>query len=181
MSAESNTKKIRLILSDVDGVLTDGRVVLDNQGIESKQFNIRDGLGIRLWQRAGHQFAIVTGRSSHVVQIRSGELGIEIVRQGVADKVPVVRDILEQLELEPNEACYIGDDLPDVPAMNHVALAVAPADACAEAREAAQLVTKAAGGKGAVREAIEYLLRGQKRWDELIKKYVTVQDRSETE
>lgn len=172
MSADSDLSKIRLILSDVDGVLTDGRVVLDNQGIETKQFHIRDGMGIRLWQRAGYQFAIVTGRSSHVVQVRAGELGIEIVRQGVGDKLPVVREILEQLSVAPDETCYIGDDLPDVPPMNHVALAVAPADACIEAREAAQLVTQTAGGQGAVREAIEHVLRGQSRWDELIKKYV---------
>jgi 3-deoxy-D-manno-octulosonate 8-phosphate phosphatase (KDO 8-P phosphatase) len=172
MSPEHNLTKIRVILSDVDGVLTDGRVVLDNQGIESKQFHIRDGLGIRLWQKAGYHFAIVTGRSSHVVQMRATELGIETVRQGVSDKVPVVREILSELGVPPEEACYIGDDLPDVPAMNHVAFAVAPADACAEAREAAQLVTQTTGGNGAVREAIEHLLRGQSRWDELIKKYV---------
>ena len=153
-------------------MLTDGCVAIDNEGIETKQFHIRDGMGIRLWQRAGHHFAIVTGRSSHVVQLRASELGIEIVRQGVGEKVPVVRDILSKLGLEPHEACYIGDDLPDIPAMNHVQWAVAPADACQEAQEAAQLVTAAAGGKGAVRETIEHLLRAQSRWDELIKKYV---------
>jgi YrbI family 3-deoxy-D-manno-octulosonate 8-phosphate phosphatase len=172
MTSESDLKKIRVILSDVDGVLTDGRVVLDNQGIESKQFHIRDGLGIRLWQRAGNRFAIVTGRSSHVVQIRATELGIETVRQGVTDKLHVVREVLAALSVRPEEACFIGDDLPDVPAMNHVALAIAPADACEETRGAAHFVTKAAGGQGAVREAIEYVLRAQSRWDELIKKYV---------
>lgn len=172
MEQENNLKPIRLILSDVDGVLTDGRVVLDNQGIESKQFHIRDGMGIRLWQKAGNPFAIVTGRSSHVVQIRATELGIETVRQGVADKLPVVQEILSNLNLQPTDACYIGDDLPDIPAMNFVEFAVAPADACPEARQAAQLVTQTAGGKGAVREAIEHVLRGQSRWDELIKKYV---------
>ncbi|MCG8584599.1 MAG: HAD hydrolase family protein [Pirellulales bacterium] len=172
MTQDDRLKKIRAILSDVDGVLTDGRVVIDNQGIESKQFHIRDGMGIRLWQKAGNHFAIVTGRSSHVVQIRATELGIETVRQGVGTKLPVVHEILENLGLEPAEACYIGDDLPDIPAMNLVGLAVAPADACVEAREAAQLVTQTTGGRGAVREAIEQILRAQKRWDELIKKYV---------
>ena len=176
MSSETVIKDIRLILSDVDGVLTDGRVVIDNEGIETKQFHIRDGMGIRLWQRAGPDFAIVTGRRSHVVQLRANELGIEVVRQGVGDKVPVVRDILQKLGVEPHEACYIGDDLPDIPAMNHVGWAVAPADACFEAREAAELVTDAAGGKGAVREAIEHLLRAQSRWDELIKRYVVRSD-----
>ena len=176
MTTDTDIKNIRLILSDVDGVLTDGRVVIDNEGIETKQFYIRDGMGIRLWQRAGHHFAIVTGRSSHVVQLRANELGIEIVRQGVGDKVPVVREILSQLNVEPQEACYIGDDLPDIPAMNHVEWSVAPVDACQEARAAANLVTSAAGGKGAVREAIEYLLRAQSRWDELIKKYVVRSD-----
>ena len=102
MEQENNLKPIRLILSDVDGVLTDGRVVLDNQGIESKQFHIRDGMGIRLWQKAGNAFAIVTGRSSHVVQIRATELGIETVRQGVADKLPVVQEILSNLNLQPD-------------------------------------------------------------------------------
>jgi YrbI family 3-deoxy-D-manno-octulosonate 8-phosphate phosphatase len=163
--------KIELILSDVDGVLTDGGIVFDNQGIETKRFHIRDGLGIRLWQRAGRRFGLLTSRTSHVVQVRAAELGIDIVRQGFEDKLPAVTAILREMRLVPQQVCYIGDDLPDLPVVRHVGLGVAVADAVAELRAAAHHTTTARGGEGAVRELIETILKAQRRWDELIAKY----------
>ena len=173
MKLEARCQPIELILSDVDGVLTTGRIIFDNQGIETKQFHIRDGVGIRLWQRAGYRFGVITGRSSHVVKIRAAELGVEIVRQTAEDKLPVAQEILAQLELKPEQVCYIGDDLPDVPLLRFVGLAVAVADACPETRAAAHHVTQLAGGLGAVRETIETILKAHRRWDDLIQKYTS--------
>lgn len=164
-------RPIELILSDVDGVFTDGGVIFDNQGIESKRFHIRDGLGVKLWRRAGGKFGIVTGRTSHVVSVRAAELGIDIVRQGTDQKLAVVREIMGQLQLTPAQICYIGDDLPDLPAIRYVGLGVTVADAPDELRAAASYTTQARGGDGAVRETIEVVLKAQRRWEELVRKY----------
>src|SRR6187455_2801169 len=99
-------RRVELILSDVDGVMTDGGVWYDNQGIELKQFHIRDGLGIKLWQRAGFKFGVLTARTSHIVKLRAAELGIEIVRQGFETKLPVAQELLRELRLAPEQACY---------------------------------------------------------------------------
>jgi 3-deoxy-D-manno-octulosonate 8-phosphate phosphatase (KDO 8-P phosphatase) len=173
MKLDQRCQPIELILADVDGVLTGGQIVFDNEGIETKQFHIRDGLGIRLWQRAGYRFGLITGRSSHIVKIRAAELGVELVRQTAEDKLPVAQQILAHLKLEPHQVCYIGDDLPDLPVVRHVGLGVAVADACGELREAAHYVTQLPGGTGAVREIIEMILKAQRRWDDLIQKYTT--------
>jgi 3-deoxy-D-manno-octulosonate 8-phosphate phosphatase (KDO 8-P phosphatase) len=173
MKLEQRCQEIELVLADVDGVLTGGQIVFNNQGIEAKQFHIRDGLGIKLWQRAGYRFGLVTGRSSHIVKIRAAELGVEIVRQTAEDKLPVAQEIIQQLGLQPNQVCFIGDDLPDIPVMRAVGLGVAVADACAEVRQAAHYVTQLGGGDGAVRETIEVILKAQRRWNDLIQKYTT--------
>ena len=166
-------RAIELILSDVDGVLTDGRLVYDNRGIETKQFHVRDGMGIKLWQKAGHRFGIITLRSSQIVRSRAAEMNVEIVRQGAGNKLATLQSILDELGMEAEQACYIGDDLPDLPAMGSVGLGVAVADACEEARLAAHFVTKTPGGHGAVRETVEMILRAQLRWDDLIQPYVS--------
>ncbi len=171
MKIEPLAERIELILSDVDGVMTDGSVVFDNQGIETKLFHIRDGLGIKLWRRVGYRFGMVTGRSSHIVRMRAAELGVDIVRQGVEDKLTVTQQIIAELGLEPSQVCYVGDDLPDLPAMRHVGLAVAVADASDDVRRAAHYVTATPGGRGALRETIELILKAQGRWDDLIQKY----------
>jgi len=171
MKVEARAERIELILSDIDGVLTDGSVVFDNQGIETKNFHIRDGLGIKLWNRAGYRFGMITGRSSHIVRIRAAELGVEMVRQGVDDKLTVTEQIIAELGLQPQQACYIGDDLPDVPPMRLVGLAVAVADGSDDVRRAAHHVTAVPGGRGAVRETIELILKAQGRWDDLIQKF----------
>lgn len=171
MIPDKQLQPIQLILSDVDGVLTSGGIRYDNQGIEAKRFHIRDGLGIRLWQKAGHQFGIVTGRSSHIVQIRASELGVDIIRQGFEKKLPAVKEIIEQLELKPEQVCYIGDDLIDLAPIEYVGLGVAVADAVSEVRQAADLTTQANGGTGAVREVIERILKAQHRWEELVETF----------
>jgi 3-deoxy-D-manno-octulosonate 8-phosphate phosphatase (KDO 8-P phosphatase) len=171
MKFEERARRVELILSDVDGVLTDGGIIYDNQGIEAKKFHVRDGLGIRLWKRAGFRFGILTARTSHIVKLRSSELDMDVVRQGFEDKLPVAREVMAQFELEPEQVCYIGDDLADLPVMRNVGMAVAVADAVDEVRAAAQFVTNRPGGQGAVREAIEKLLKAKNRWDDLVRKY----------
>jgi 3-deoxy-D-manno-octulosonate 8-phosphate phosphatase (KDO 8-P phosphatase) len=173
MKLAERCAEIRLLLTDVDGVLTDGGVVLDNQGVETKCFNIRDGLAIRLWQHAGGQSGIVTGRSSQVVKLRSTELEMDVVRQGVKDKLPEVQAIAIALKLRPDQIAYIGDDLPDIPTIRYAGLGIAVADAPEEVREAADYVTSVPGGRGAVREVVELLLKNTGRWDSVIRRYVS--------
>ncbi len=172
MNISQLAQPIELILSDVDGVLTDGGIIFDNQGIETKKFHIRDGLGIKLWQRAGYRFGILTARTSHIVKMRAAELDVDIVRQGFEDKLPAAQEVCRQLQLEPRQVCYIGDDLTDIPVMRHVGLGVAVADAAEETRGAADYITQRPGGAGAVRELIETLLKARHRWDDLIRKYL---------
>lgn len=169
MLATSNdaeiAKPIRLILSDVDGVLTDGSIVIDNAGIESRTFNVRDGLGIKLWQRQQFQFGLLSARNSQAVKLRAAELGIDLVRQGFRDKLPIARELFQTLGIGPEAVCYIGDDLPDLPLMAEVGLPVAVADAVPEVHKMARWVTEYPGGKGAVREVIERLLKGKGLWE----------------
>jgi YrbI family 3-deoxy-D-manno-octulosonate 8-phosphate phosphatase len=171
MKLAERCQAIELLLADVDGVLTDGTIILDNQGIETKQFNIRDGLGIKLWQQAGGSFGLVTGRSSHIVNVRAAELGIQIVRQGADQKLAVAQNIMAELNVQANQVCYIGDDLPDLPLVRYAGLGVAVADACAEIRQAADFVTTAPGGRGAVRETVELILKAQRRWEDVIHRF----------
>ncbi len=171
MTLADKCAPIRLILTDVDGVLTDGRVIIDNQGVESKQFHIRDGQGIRLWQQSGGQWGIVTGRSSQIVKLRAAELDIELIRQGVGDKLSVVRAICKELNLELQEVCFVGDDLPDWAPIQHVGLGVAVADAAEQLRQEADYVTSLQGGEGAIRELVEVLLKNTNRWDSTLRKY----------
>lgn len=171
MKLEQRMQGIRMILSDVDGVLTDGGIIYDNQGVESKRFHVRDGFGIKLWMQAGHSFGILTARSSHIVRVRAAELQIPIVRQGFEDKLPVAQQVIAEAGLQPAEVCYIGDDLPDIPVMRMVGLAAAVADAAPEVRQAAHITIDRPGGGGAVRMLIETILEAQKRWGELRARY----------
>lgn len=155
---------IELLILDVDGVLTDGGIVYGDNGLELKRFHVRDGSGLKIWHACGKRTAIITGRTSHVVERRAAELKIETVIQSAADKLPAYAEVLRQLQLQPEQVCSMGDDLPDLPLLRHSGLAVAVADACAEAKADAQYVTRAAGGHGAVREAIELILGCQGLW-----------------
>ena len=173
MDLDERCEPIELVLADVDGVLTDGQVIYNNQGIETKQFHIRDGLGIKLWHKAGYKFGLVTQRSSQIVKLRAAELNVTIVRQGTQDKLTTLKEVLAELGLSAAQACYIGDDLPDLPVIRAVGLGVAVADACEEVRRAAHFVTSLRGGQGAVRETLERILKAQRRWDDVIHPYLT--------
>jgi 3-deoxy-D-manno-octulosonate 8-phosphate phosphatase (KDO 8-P phosphatase) len=171
MKLETRLQKIELILSDVDGVLTDGSLVYGHEGGESKRFHVRDGLGIKIWRSAGFRFGMVTARSSHLVKVRAAELGIDLVRQGHEEKLPVVEQILQDLSLDREQLCYIGDDFPDLACVEFAGVGATVSDGAAEVRAAADLTTKAPGGAGAVRELIETILKAQQRWDDLIRRY----------
>lgn len=149
---------------DVDGVLTDGRIIYGDDGVEVKAFHVRDGVGLKFWRLAGKQTAIITGRSSRAVAIRAAELDIQPVFQGASDKLAAYRQILTAGPWQPEQVCCVGDDIPDLPLLANCGLAVAVADACSEAREFAHYVTRTPGGRGAVREVIELILGCQGRW-----------------
>ena len=159
---------IELLIADVDGVLTDGAIALDAAGAEIKHFHVRDGLGYALWHRAGKRSAILSGRRAEAVERRAAELSIGFVLQGHDAKAAPFRDLVGRLGLEPRQVCYVGDDLPDLPVLRAVGLAACPADAVAEVRGAAHLVTLAPGGRGAVREVVEVILKAQQKWDGLV-------------
>lgn len=162
--------EITCILSDVDGVMTDGRItyLADERGTcrEVKSFHVRDGLGIKLWMRSGFQFGIITARSSPVVAHRAAELGIEHISQGSNDKWQAATVMMTAMGVRPQQVCYIGDDLPDMTVMKRVGLAAAPDDAATDVRESAHWTLRSRGGEGALRELIERLLRGGDRWRE---------------
>jgi 3-deoxy-D-manno-octulosonate 8-phosphate phosphatase (KDO 8-P phosphatase) len=155
---------VELLVLDVDGVLTGGGIVYGTGGLELKQFHVRDGSGLKLWHQCGKQSAVLTGRRSSVVDVRAAELGVTLVVQGAGDKLAAFDGLLAAAGVAPAAACYVGDDLPDLPPLRRAGLAVAVADACAEVRAAAHYVTRAPGGGGAAREAVELILRCQGAW-----------------
>jgi 3-deoxy-D-manno-octulosonate 8-phosphate phosphatase (KDO 8-P phosphatase) len=152
---------LRLILSDVDGVMTDGTVLLLPDGSDAKAFNIRDGLGIVMAHAAGLRTGLLSGRSSPSVAKRAAELGMAVVRQGVRDKRGALREILSEQALQAHEVAYVGDDLNDMPVLAEVGLSAAPADGTIEVRNQAFMVLSAAGGRGCLREFIEAILRAR--------------------
>lgn len=172
MDARQRATRIRLIAFDIDGVMTDGGLIYNDAGVESKNFNVQDGLGIKFAQRAGLTVAIVTGRTSGVVAARARDLGIDHVHQGVSDKGAVMRDLLDRQGLDWSAAAFMGDDLIDLPAMCHCGLALAPANARAQVKARAHLITEATGGHGAVREAIEFILEAQGQFAPILDSYL---------
>jgi 3-deoxy-D-manno-octulosonate 8-phosphate phosphatase (KDO 8-P phosphatase) len=164
-------RKTRLLMMDVDGVLTDGRIIQDGHGHELKVFDVKDGHGIVMAHRAKLRTALISGRESETITRRAEELGIELVFQKIWNKLEVYEKILVDTELTHDEVAYIGDDLIDIPLLRRVGLAVAVADAVDEVKAAAHLITQRPGGQGAVREVIELILRAQGHWDSLIARY----------
>jgi len=162
---------IEMLVLDVDGVLTDGRIVYSDGGEEIKAFHVRDGSGLKFWQQLGKRTGIITGRNSRIVERRARELGVTAVVQGAEDKRAAFDRMLHEHGLERRQVCTMGDDLPDVPVLRRSGLAVVVADACSEAKAAAHHVTQAEGGRGAVREVIELVLRVQGRWHEVLARY----------
>jgi 3-deoxy-D-manno-octulosonate 8-phosphate phosphatase (KDO 8-P phosphatase) len=169
---QQKAARIKLLLMDCDGVLTDGRIWLFENGEEQKGFHTRDGLGIELWHRAGLKSGIISGRKSSAVEARARGLGMSFVRQGCEDKQGAFADTLALAEVTNEEVAFIGDDLNDIPLMRQSGLGIAVADAALETRERAHYVTKTVGGQGAVREVIELILKSQGRWDELVSRYI---------
>lgn len=163
---------IQLVLLDVDGVLTDGKLYLGNDGSEFRTFFVRDGLGIKMGQKAGLQFGIVSGRDSVLVQRRAEELGIESVHQGVQDKGARLDEIVRDTGISAQAICFVGDDLIDIPALRRVGLAAAPADACEETQKYAHFICKRDGGRGAVREVIDLILRASDRWESTLQRFM---------
>jgi 3-deoxy-D-manno-octulosonate 8-phosphate phosphatase (KDO 8-P phosphatase) len=164
-------RKTRLLMMDVDGVLTDGRIIQDSQGHEIKVFDVKDGHGIVMAHRAMLRTALISGRASETITQRAGELGIKLVFQKVWNKLEVYEKILVDVALTHDQVAYIGDDLIDIPLLRRVGLAVAVADAVDEVKAAAHVVTQRPGGQGAVREVIELILKAQGHWDSLIERY----------
>ena len=158
-------RQVRLALFDVDGVMTDGTLFVSGQGESFKPFNILDGLGLKLLKSSGVATGILTGRSSAAVSTRAGELDIDHLIQGANDKLRAYVDLLQQLGLDDEHICYMGDDLPDLPVLRRCGLALSPPGAVDEVRSEVHFVTRTRGGKGAVREACELIMRAQGSWD----------------
>jgi 3-deoxy-D-manno-octulosonate 8-phosphate phosphatase (KDO 8-P phosphatase) len=169
---ESRAARVRLLLLDCDGVLTDGRITPVEGGEELKSFHTRDGHGLVMLHRAGLRSGIISGRKSRLVELRAADLGVSFVRQGALNKVEAFESLLGEAGVEASHAAYVGDDVVDIPLMRRCALAVAVADATPDTRAAAHYVTAAPGGFGAVREVCELILKAQGRWDELMKRYL---------
>jgi 3-deoxy-D-manno-octulosonate 8-phosphate phosphatase (KDO 8-P phosphatase) len=168
---DRRARRIKLLLMDCDGVLTDGRLELLENGDEQKTFHARDGQGLSLFHRAGLKTGIISGRTSSAVERRARDLSMTYVRQYAKDKIKALDEILAEAGVSIDECAYIGDDLGDIPVMLRVELAVAVADAVAETRQAAHYVTDLRGGYGAVREVTDLILKAQGRWNELMKRF----------
>ena len=162
---------IDLLVVDVDGVLTDGSIIYADAGGELKQFHVRDGSGLKIWQFVGKRAALITGRTSRLVPVRAAEVGIDPVIQGAPEKLPAYRQLLQAGGWRPEQVCFVGDDVPDLPLLRNCGLAVAVADACPEVLADAHYVTRAAGGRGAVREAVELILRCQGHWQTIVERF----------
>ena len=159
--------RVRVLLLDVDGVLTDGRLHMRSDGSEGRSFHVRDGLGVRMAQRGGLTCGIISGRDSRVVAARAAELDITEIHQGILDKVGCFEKIRTRLELAGEQFCFVGDDLLDLPLMRRIGFAAEPGNAAPEVREAAHYVTLADGGRGAVREVIDLVLRATGKWNQI--------------
>jgi 3-deoxy-D-manno-octulosonate 8-phosphate phosphatase (KDO 8-P phosphatase) len=164
-------EQIQLLLLDIDGVMTDGSIVYDANGLETKFFNVKDGHGIKMLQRHGIEVGIITGRTSAVVEFRARELGISILYQGALRKRESYDDVKRRTGLEDHQIAYMGDDIIDVPVLRRVGFSAAPADALPDVRELVDYVAVLPGGKGAVRELCDLILKGRGFWDEVAERY----------
>jgi 3-deoxy-D-manno-octulosonate 8-phosphate phosphatase (KDO 8-P phosphatase) len=163
--------RIELLVLDVDGVLTEGSIIYADDNAEVKHFHVRDGSGLAIWRYVGKKAAIITGRKSRIVEVRAAELEIAPVIQAAPQKLEPFRQILSATGLAADQACFIGDDIPDLPVMRHCGLAVAVADACSDVLAEAHYVTQAPGGRGAVRETIELILACQGHWQKIVERF----------
>lgn len=169
--AIQRARRVKLMVCDVDGVLTDGRLFIGAQGEVMKAFDVRDGHGLKLLREAGIEVAILTARRSDIVAARAKELGIARVLQGQADKLTGFTHLLAETGVAADACGYIGDDWPDLPVLARAGFAATVADACTEAKSAAHWISGAPGGRGAVRELAEFILKAQSRFDDLLRKH----------
>ena len=165
-------KKLKLLILDVDGVLTDGRLFFDNSGTEYKCFHARDGHGIKLLRQTGVEVAVISGRKSNSVALRMKNLGIEYVYQGHENKIAAFHEILQSLSIEPEQAAHVGDDLLDLPVMTRVGLSIAVNDANDAVKDYADWCTETPGGLGAVREVCDFIMKSQGTFDGVLKSYM---------
>ena len=170
-SLSEKLKRVVLLILDVDGVLTDGKIIIDDLGNESKSFNVRDGHGLKLLMRSGVDVVFLTGRESEVVKHRADELGIKDVYQGVRDKSKVLGEILVSKGLSGECAAYVGDDIVDIPVFRIVGFSAAVADALDYVKAEADYVTEKEGGNGAVREVCEMILSAREKWNDVTSRY----------
>jgi 3-deoxy-D-manno-octulosonate 8-phosphate phosphatase (KDO 8-P phosphatase) len=164
-------KNIKCLILDVDGVLTDGGIILDNEGNEFKTFHVRDGHGIKMLMRAGIHVAIITGRHSKIVERRAHELGVTEVFQMCSDKRVAYRRLAEKYFLNDNEIAYVGDDIVDIPLLKRAGFSVVVADADNEVKTIAMMITKMKGGRGAVREVCDFILKAKGLWQDILDEY----------
>jgi 3-deoxy-D-manno-octulosonate 8-phosphate phosphatase (KDO 8-P phosphatase) len=157
-------RKIKVIVMDVDGVLTDGRIVVDSNGVETKFFDVQDGFGVVFAQKCGLKTAIISARQSGVVKHRADDLKIDKYYVGIYPKISAYEEMIKEFNVTPEEVCFIGDDLADLVVMKRSGVAIAVANAVSEIKHVATYVTKKKGGRGAVREAIELILKAQGKW-----------------
>lgn len=163
--------KIKLLILDVDGVLTDGRIVLDDEGREIKFFDVQDGFGLVLFRKAGYKTAIISARSAHAVTARARDIAIDKVCQDACPKIDAYESLLKEWNLTDDEVCFMGDDLPDIGILKRAGLGVAVPNAVAEVQKAADHVTQNRGGHGAVREIVELILKTQGQWKKIVSNF----------
>ena len=173
MTVQERALRVRLLLFDVDGVLTDGVIILHTDGSESKGFHIRDGSAIIWAQRAGLIVGLLSGRASSATTHRAAQLGLQIVLQGVAVKSAAFEDVVREAGISDEEVAYMGDDLLDLPVLARVGLSAAPADAALEVRQSVHWVSSSPGGRGAARELVELVLRAQGHWETTLAEYAS--------
>ena len=171
-AVEARAARIRLVLFDVDGVLTDGKVLLHHDGTESKTFDIKDGTAIVWAIRCGLTVGLLSARTSAATSQRAAQLGVTLVRQGVASKLDSFDEILAELQIDDEQVAYMGDDVLDLPVLARAGLAAAPCDAVDDVRARVHWVSAARGGDGAARELVERILRAQHKWDSLLASYL---------
>ncbi len=172
----SNLADIDLLVLDVDGVMTDGRIILTPAGEEIKAFHVRDGAGMKYWRRVGKKLAIITGRGSPAVTVRANDIGVDAYHLNALNKLPAFEEVLKSLNVSPARTAVMGDDLPDLPLLQRCGFPVAVADAVDEVKAAAAYVTRQPGGAGAVREVIELILKQSGLWKEVMARYMPADD-----
>jgi 3-deoxy-D-manno-octulosonate 8-phosphate phosphatase (KDO 8-P phosphatase) len=169
---KTNLADIKLLVMDVDGVLTDGTVIISGDGSEGKSFNLLDGLGIRMWRRTGLKVAFLSGRFSEATKYRAEQLEVDYCVQDCFEKLPTLKKLLKDMDFSAKETAYIGDDLLDLPVIRYVGFGAAVANAVDEVKDVADYITTRRGGDGAVREVIEYILKTGGKWQELMQRYL---------